>query len=321
MLYYFILFILWLCFWSFSTVLISRWNSGKWWIMLGRSECPHCSHILTAGELVPVFSWIIQLGKCKNCQTKIPSYYPLSELFMGTLFVWAGWVALWFGYTLQDAMLWIFIFWTFTTWVYLIYDLRYMEIPDQILIPAILLTLVLLGVGYIVPSYNIFYDFSSYKNFHTFLTDHIFAAIFVYSFFFLQILIPGTIHFIRQKKYWQIVWLLISYVIFPFIMIWDFFTGKTHTDNSDAIPTWIGWGDLRIALFIWLTLWGIHSMSTLVFAYIIWSIAWLTMLFYWKIMSKEVSHEIPFWPFLAIGWILSLTFYDTIINYLRIINI
>lgn len=39
-------------------------------------------------------------------------------------------------------MWWVFLFWTFVTGIYIIYDLRYMEIPDQIMVPAILITLI-----------------------------------------------------------------------------------------------------------------------------------------------------------------------------------
>jgi prepilin signal peptidase PulO-like enzyme (type II secretory pathway) len=124
----FILFLLWLCFGSFSTVLVSRWQSGQTGIMTGRSECPTCRHILWFSELFPVLSWLIQWGKCKNCKSSIPTFYPLSELFMGALFVWSWWIAYWFGYTWNDLMWWVFLFWTFVTGIYIIYDLRYMEI-------------------------------------------------------------------------------------------------------------------------------------------------------------------------------------------------
>jgi hypothetical protein len=88
-------------------------------------------------------------------------------------------------------MFWVFVFWGFVTITYFIYDIRYMEIPDQIVIPGIMVMLCILGAGYISEDYRIFFDYSSYLTFHTFITDHIFAAIALYSFFFLQILIPG----------------------------------------------------------------------------------------------------------------------------------
>ena len=321
--YLFILFLLWLCFGSFSTVLISRWQSGKSGIMTGRSECPKCGHILSARELFPFFSWILQWGKCHNCQSPISVFYPLSELFMGLLFAWSGWISLRFGYTWYDMMWWIFLFWTFVTGVYILYDLRYMEIPDQIMVPGILITAILLLLGYISIDHIYLFDFSSYTTFHTFLTDHISSAIFIYSFFFLQILIPGTIFLIQQRDYKNLLRLLLSYFTFPFTVIIDFFRNNHTTGASTelTIPTWIGWGDLRIAIFIGLTLWGIHTLSTLLIAYIIGSIIGISLLIITKISDKEISHEVPFGPFLGAGWILSLTFYQEILDYVHILYI
>lgn len=321
-LYYFILFILWLCFWSFSTVLISRWYSGQGGIMMWRSECPHCQHILTARELVPLFSWIFQWGKCANCHTRIPAYYPLSEIFMGWLFVWSWWISLRFGYTWEDMMWWVFLFWTFVTAIYVIYDIRYMEIPDQIVVPGIIITLGLILGGLISEEYNVFFDYSSYDTFHTFLTDHIASAIFLYSFFFLQILIPWAIFLYKQRLYTKILELILSYFTFPITLIIDFFRRREHKEEQKdidiEIPTWIGWGDLRIAFFIGLTLWGIHSITTLIFAYVIGSIVWVSMLIHGRFHKRQNSHEIAFWPFLGIGWILSLTFYSEILDYVNI---
>lgn len=46
----------------------------------GRSRCPSCGHTLTALELVPVLSWLIQRGRCKACGQRISVRYPLTEL-------------------------------------------------------------------------------------------------------------------------------------------------------------------------------------------------------------------------------------------------
>ncbi|MCD8493861.1 MAG: prepilin peptidase [Alphaproteobacteria bacterium] len=56
-----------------------------------RSECPSCGKILGVSELVPLFSWLVQRGKCKGCGTSIPLVYPLIELgcVMAALGVWA----------------------------------------------------------------------------------------------------------------------------------------------------------------------------------------------------------------------------------------
>ncbi|MEA3304466.1 MAG: prepilin peptidase, partial [Patescibacteria group bacterium] len=42
--------------------------------------CPHCQHTLSAKELIPLVSFLIQKGKCKHCHEKISLQYPLVEL-------------------------------------------------------------------------------------------------------------------------------------------------------------------------------------------------------------------------------------------------
>lgn len=46
----------------------------------GRSRCPGCGHELTAGELIPVVSWVLQKGRCRSCGQRISARYPLTEL-------------------------------------------------------------------------------------------------------------------------------------------------------------------------------------------------------------------------------------------------
>ena len=46
----------------------------------GRSRCPHCGHVLSPAELIPVFSWLIQRGRCKQCGARISIRYPVTEL-------------------------------------------------------------------------------------------------------------------------------------------------------------------------------------------------------------------------------------------------
>jgi leader peptidase (prepilin peptidase)/N-methyltransferase len=53
-----------------------------------RSECPKCGHVLSAVELIPVVSWIIQGGKCRHCGRAIHWRYPMIELTSAGLF-WA----------------------------------------------------------------------------------------------------------------------------------------------------------------------------------------------------------------------------------------
>ncbi len=46
----------------------------------GRSKCPTCGHTLSAGELIPVISYVIRRGRCKSCGSRISVRYPLTEI-------------------------------------------------------------------------------------------------------------------------------------------------------------------------------------------------------------------------------------------------
>ena len=71
---------------SFVTLFTYRINNGKS-IIFARSECPHCQKSLKIYNLVPIFSWIIQRGKCSFCHIKISARYPLIELVFLGLFL------------------------------------------------------------------------------------------------------------------------------------------------------------------------------------------------------------------------------------------
>lgn len=47
---------------------------------LARSKCPDCGHQLKWYENIPLFSYIILLGKCSNCNGKISKFYPGIEI-------------------------------------------------------------------------------------------------------------------------------------------------------------------------------------------------------------------------------------------------
>ncbi len=50
------------------------------------SNCDHCHAILKWYNLIPVLSYIFQLGKCSECKKKISILYPLVEIITGLLF-------------------------------------------------------------------------------------------------------------------------------------------------------------------------------------------------------------------------------------------
>ncbi len=64
---------------SFLNVVIERFARGNQPIT-GRSACPHCQRTLRWFELLPVVSYVIQVGKCRSCGYKIPLQYLTMEL-------------------------------------------------------------------------------------------------------------------------------------------------------------------------------------------------------------------------------------------------
>lgn len=71
---------------SFCTLLSYRINK-KQDIVFARSKCVKCGTNLKATNLIPLLSWIIQRGKCSNCQAPISIRYPLIELVSMLSFV------------------------------------------------------------------------------------------------------------------------------------------------------------------------------------------------------------------------------------------
>lgn len=57
-------------------------------IVFERSHCMSCGNVLKWYELIPLFSFLVQGGKCRNCKTKLSAQYPLIELLNGLIYVW-----------------------------------------------------------------------------------------------------------------------------------------------------------------------------------------------------------------------------------------
>lgn len=56
-------------------------------IAVERSHCMHCGHVLQWYELIPLFSFLIQGGKCRSCKKKISMQYPIVEATNALLWI------------------------------------------------------------------------------------------------------------------------------------------------------------------------------------------------------------------------------------------
>ncbi|WP_071460275.1 prepilin peptidase [Bacillus massilinigeriensis] len=127
-----LLFIVGLVFGSFYHLIALRVPKGES-ILFPGSHCPECGHRLKSHELIPLFSFAMQQGKCRHCFSSIPLTSPAAELSTGILFVISplivGWKPeLFLALTLASMLIII----SFS-------DLEYMIIPNKILIPFFLL--------------------------------------------------------------------------------------------------------------------------------------------------------------------------------------
>ena len=55
------------------------------------SRCPHCGHLITWFENIPVLSYLVLRGKCSACKAPISMRYPAIEILTATLFGAVAW--------------------------------------------------------------------------------------------------------------------------------------------------------------------------------------------------------------------------------------
>ena len=83
---YIIIFIFGITIGSFLNVCIYRIPLGES-IVTAPSHCMTCGRKLKWSDMVPVFSWLVLGGKCRNCKSKISVQYPIIEGVNGILYV------------------------------------------------------------------------------------------------------------------------------------------------------------------------------------------------------------------------------------------
>lgn len=114
---------------SFLNVVSFRYDPEKGVFDLknlsGRSHCPGCGTTLHWYELVPVFSFLIQLGKCRTCGMRISWQYPAVELASGLAFLLPAYLQ---NYAIGSV--WTLIFLVFIL-IWSI-DYRLYLIPDEL---------------------------------------------------------------------------------------------------------------------------------------------------------------------------------------------
>lgn len=125
---------------SFLNVVIYRFNTGMS-VIKGRSICMTCNRNLRWYELIPVFSFLIQSGKCRRCASRISHQYPLVELLTGLIFALTAYKFLPLLYSQAGLYLFLVVMYVFIFCLLIVisvYDLRHKIIPDPLVFMFIL---------------------------------------------------------------------------------------------------------------------------------------------------------------------------------------
>jgi len=117
-------------------------------LVVPRSRCPQCGHLIGALENIPLLSWLVLRGCCRECRNPISIRYPLVELLSALLAVAVAWK---FGVSLQ-ALSAMVLTWVLISLSFIDYDHQYL--PDN-------LTLPFLWVGLLLNMWTTFVDLQS----------------------------------------------------------------------------------------------------------------------------------------------------------------
>jgi leader peptidase (prepilin peptidase)/N-methyltransferase len=160
-----------------------------------------CNRNLRWYELIPVFSFLIQSGKCRRCASKISHQYPIVELITGIMFTLVAFKFL----SVLDASYWTYVFlvvlyvFIFSLLIVIsVYDLRHKIIPDRLVYAFIFISF-----------FSIFINYSGIGPLFTYPT--------------LINLISGPV------------------IAIPFVLLWFFSKGKLMGLGDGKLILGIGW--------------------------------------------------------------------------------
>ncbi|NJM50707.1 MAG: prepilin peptidase [Sphingomonadales bacterium] len=109
---------------SFIGALCSRWPGGRS-VMTGRSHCDHCQRTLTAAELLPLISYLLQKGQCRHCGGSVDRDQFWAELSAAAIGVCA------FAFlALPQAVIFAVMAWLLLPLIFL--DYRHLWLPGRL---------------------------------------------------------------------------------------------------------------------------------------------------------------------------------------------
>ena len=354
LMFYISLFVFWSMFWSFASVLIYRLHSWESGILDGRSHCNNCNHTLWFWDLIPIFSWLFNKGKCRYCKKEVSSIYPILEISTWILFTLIWYflidVNLLASFNLNEIiklLFWLTIW--FITILYTFYDIKYLEIHDWIMWVWIFISLLaiifqsfwILNIIPALPIWTwienqniifsiillisaiIWFYIIMLKEFSDLIDSLIILLIIIWICSF-KIYFPET-NLSNYTSFNALIWALIIFIFFYIqYLIWVILheiEKRTKKEKDYRFTDWIIWGwDLRIAILIGLLLWITLTPVWLMITYIVGSFLSIFILLIQKIKTKsqDLNTQVPFWPFLAIWFFITIFYQEQLSNLVKI---
>jgi leader peptidase (prepilin peptidase)/N-methyltransferase len=121
---------------SFIALVTARWPQGL--PITGRSRCDACGRPLRAFELVPLISFLIQRGRCRQCGSGIAPRHLAIELAAAAI----GAALLWRLPAPQGLLLALAGWWLLTL---MVLDAEHFWLPDALTLPLVPLALLVPG--------------------------------------------------------------------------------------------------------------------------------------------------------------------------------
>ena len=131
-----LIFILGLIVGSFSNVCIYRIPKNES-IIFPASHCPSCHSPIKPVDNIPLLSYILLKGRCRNCGSKISIQYPVVEFLSGLIYLI---VYLIYGLSIQTL---IYIILSSALIIIAFIDLNEQIVPDIISLPGIVIGFIL----------------------------------------------------------------------------------------------------------------------------------------------------------------------------------
>ena len=275
---------------SFGNVLVYRLRSGV--SIMGRSRCLSCGKALTPRMLIPIFSYLLQRGRCAHCRSKIALQYPLVEFVAGLLAVMVFWrigldLAVFSippspfqgegwgeGMFFPLSLFLIDLLFFETLLLVTVYDLRHKIIPDGMVLVLVVLGILraLLALG-IAPS--------------PFQGEGWGEGMWLFPAFDLYPIVAA----------WWNPWLNLGagpLLGLPFALLWLVSGGR-----------WMGLGDAKLAAPLGFAFGLGYGLTGIILGFWIGAVVCVVLLLFTHLFSRgkgiTMKSELPFAPFLACG--------------------